>query len=215
MSVSALSRRLILPLLFLGLAAMLIGFFTYRVNNPTLIKQVEVRRAPEAPAQAAHSDDCAVCNEDHGGMGGVMIHPELMSRISDLMVKLTENPDDFDVRMELAEAFMEAGDPTSASLHLQRAVELRPENYLAHYYLGIMFYALHRYEEAVQRFEQALSLEEDPHIMFNLALLYLQHTDREAEALALLKHAAASDYPELQERAKLVLENRDICCPAE
>ena len=206
MSVPALSRRLIIPVLFFGLAAMLIGFVSYRVNNPVLIKHVAIR-APEPPEQIASIgsgvDDCPDCGVDHDSGS----RSELMPKITELMVKLQESPEDFDIRMELAEAFMQAHDPAGAAQHLQKAVELRPENYLAHYYLGIMFYALHRYEEAVQRFEHALTLEEDPHIMFNLALLYLRHTDREAEALAILERTAASDDPDLQERSKLVLEH--------
>jgi tetratricopeptide (TPR) repeat protein len=213
-----------LPALFLGLAAMLIGFFTYRVTNPTLIKQIEVRRAI-APEQAAfsgsvtgeHGPDCLDCSEEHatgGGMGHIAAgHPELIPRIIELMSKLSENPADFDTRMELAEAFMQGHDPAGAAQHLLTAVELRPESYMAHYYLGIMLYALNRYDESIQSFEQAVSLEEDPHIMFNLALIYLRHTDREAEGLALLERTAASNDAELQERSKSVLENWSKAAP--
>jgi tetratricopeptide (TPR) repeat protein len=206
MSISALSRKAILPVLFLGLAAMLIGFFSYRLTNPTLIKQVEIR-APQMPEAAALPD--SGMSGGMASMGSIMNHPELLPRISELMLKLSEDPDNFDTRMELAEVFMQARDPAAAAQHLQRAVELQPENYIAHYYLGIMFYALQRYEEAVQSFEQALTLEEDPYVMFNLALLYLQYTDREAEALALLERTAAYDEdPELQESSRRILKDR-------
>jgi tetratricopeptide (TPR) repeat protein len=211
MSVSALSRRLVLPLLFLGLAAMLIGFFTYRVTHPTLIKQIEIRGAPVAQTVSSGSgDDC--CDVDHsaGGAGHAMaVHPELVAKIAVLMGTLQENPDDFAVRMELAEAFMQANDPAGAAQHLKKAVELQPEDSVAHYYLGIMLYALHRYEESVRSFEQSLNLEEDPHVMFNLALILLRYTDREAEGLALLERTAASDIPKLRESSRMVLEDRE------
>jgi len=212
MSVSAFARRLVLPLLFFGLAAMLIGFFTYRVTHPTLIKQVEIRGAPAGQAAFSGSgDDC--CDVDHsadgGGGHGMGVNPELIAKIADLMGTLQENPDDFTIRMELAEAFMQVNDPAGAAQHLQKAVELQPENPLAHYYLGIMLYALHRYEDSVRSFEQSLSLEEDPYVMFNLALILLQHTDREAEGLALLERTAASDVPELRENSRMILEERD------
>jgi len=209
MSVSALSRRLILPLLFLGLAAMLIGFFTYRVTHPTLIKKIEIRGAPVAQtASSGSGDDC--CDVDHSGAGHAMaVHPELVAKITALMGTLQENPDDFAVRIELAEAFMQANDPAGAAQHLKKAVELQPEDSVAHYYLGIMLYALHRYEESVRSFERSLSLEENPHVMFNLALILLRYTDREAEGLALLEHTAASDVPGLRESSRLVLEDRE------
>lgn len=215
MSVSAFSKRLILPVLAFGLAAMLVGFVTYRVTHPTLIKLVEIRDGSAGQAAAASDhEDCPDCGVDHDhsaggrGMDAMSANPELVTRIGELMGELQAKPDDFAVRMELAEAFMQVNDPAAAAQHLQKAVELEPKNAMAHYYLGIMLYALQRYEESVQSFEKSLSLEEDPYVMFNLALILLQHTDREAEALALLERTAVSDEPELQEGSRMILEER-------
>jgi len=212
-------------MLVFGLAAMLIGFVSYRVSNPTLIKQVEIRQggaqqAAAVGATAGPDHDCPDCGVDHSagggsgqkaggrGMDAMASNPELVAKIGELMGALKENPDDFAVRMDLAEAFMQVNNPAAAAQHLQKAVELQPDNAVAHYYLGIMLYALQQYEGAVQRFEKSLSLEEDPHVMFNLALILLQHTDREAEALALLKQTATSDEPELRDGSRMVLEEK-------
>jgi len=212
MSISALSRRLILPVLFFGLAAMLIGFVTYRVTHPTLIKLVEIRSGSPQQTAPGSGDDCDDPTHDHSGGSGaghaMSANPELVAKIGELMIALQEKPGDFTVRMELAEAFMQVNDPAAAALHLQKAVEIESENAVAHYYLGIMFYALHRYDEAVQHFEKSLSLEENPYVMFNLALILLQHTDREAEALALLERTVVSDEPELREGSRMILEER-------
>jgi len=192
---------------------MLIAFFSYRVKHPTLIKLVEVRSgAAEQTAASSSGDGCSDCGVDHStgsSRGHAMgAHPELVAKIGDLMGALKENPNDVTIRMELAEAFMQVNDPAAAAQHLQKAVELQPTNFMAHYYLGIMLYALHQLEEAVRCFERSLSLEEDPYVMFNLALILLQHTNREAEALALLERTAASDEPELQEGSKVILKER-------
>jgi len=191
MHAAPLSRRLIILLLCAGIAAMFAGSFAHRLSNPSLIKSVASRQAGQASSTPQQ------------GMGKNM-DPHVMEKVSDLMSALKANPNDFSTRMALAEVFMEAQDPSSAILHLQKATEIRPESHEAHYILGVLRYELDLFEESAQSFERALKLEEDPGTMFNLGIIYHEHLNRGEEALALFQRVAASAKApqELRDRAK-------------
>ena len=204
MSASTLSRRLILPLLILGLAAMFVGSISYRLGDPVLIKHVAVRGAGQFEEAPFHGPEA-------GGFSPGS--PEFMARISDLMTILKEEPDSFETRMELAHLFMEAHDAESAATHLQRALDLRPDSQVAHHNMGILLYELDRFEESALSFEQALALEEAPGTMFGLGLIYLRHLGKETEGLELLERAAAMGDPELRERSRAVLEDSGKSLP--
>ena len=199
MSISTLSGKLLPVLLFLGLAAMFVSSTGYFLSGPSLIKK-NINKTPVQPGSAAAPD---------AGMGGAM-NADFMERISDLMGKLKENPNDFDTRMELAEMFMMAKEVSGATVHLQKAVELRPDSQEAHHKLGAILYGLERYEESARSLEKALALEEDAGCLFNLGMIYIQHLDKAAEGRALLERAAAAPdaSPDLLNHVKDILKEQ-------
>ncbi|MDR2050849.1 MAG: tetratricopeptide repeat protein [Deltaproteobacteria bacterium] len=192
---SRLVNKAAIALLTLGLAAMFIASFSYRLGNPSLHKSVSEKQANQP-------------NFGGRGMDSGMTR-DSMERIAGLMAKLREKPDDFDTRMQLAEAFREVGDATGSAAHLQKALAIRPDSAEGHYNLGIMLYELGEYEESARSFERVLELEEDLSAMFNLAIVYHQQLEKTEEARGLFSRiaAAAGAPPDLRERARAILES--------
>lgn len=189
--------KLTIALVVLGLGAMFIGSFSYRLSNPSLVKRIGV--------QSPRDSDFG---NQQGGMNTGMTQ-ELMSHIGELMSKLSQNPEDFDVRLELAEHFMEVGDWKSASVHLTRAVALKPDSVPANYFMGVAQYSQGNFAESAKAFEQLLSIESDPSAMFNLGILYAQHLNKSAEAKELFaKVAALPDTPaDVKAKAQEILNS--------
>lgn len=201
-SATGLGRRRAAALTFvaLGIAAMFIASFGYRLNNPSLIKSVagSTGEGPES--------------RERGNMGsrmGAGLSGENMERISALMSRLRDNPDDFDTRLELAYIFMDAGDSASSATHLSRAVSLRPDSAEAQYSLGIALHDQGRFEESARAFERVLELGEDFSAMFNLAVLYHRELGQSGKAAELLRRVAAAGGapPDLRSRAGELLDS--------
>jgi tetratricopeptide (TPR) repeat protein len=193
MNATRLSRFVIL-LVFAGLTAMFAASFAYRLSNPSLVRRV-TERERASPSFG-----------EQGMASGLT--EELMGRIAALMGKLREEPENFQIRLELAEHFMEAKDWVSASLHLHKALKLKPEDQAVLYNLGVLQYEQGLFAESAGSFERLLSKFQDPGASFNLAVLYHQQLGREGEAKAIFAEIAASEQaePELRARAKNILE---------
>lgn len=185
-----------IALVLFGLAIMFIGSFSYRLSNPSLVKVISER--------ASGSSSFGNQGKMNTGMT-----PDMMAHISELMTKLRENPESFEVRIELAEHFMEVQDWTSAALHLQRALLIRPDDVATMYNLGVIHYQQDQFAESAKLFEQILNTEEDPSAMFNLGILYYQNLNRQDEGKALFAKVAGMQNADqdLRERAKAILES--------
>lgn len=181
--------KLTIALVIFGLGAMFLGSFSYRLSNPSLVKRIG--------GQSPRTSDFG--NQE--GMNTGMT-PELMSHIGELMGKLSQNPDDLAVRIELAEHFMEVNDWKSASVHLERALKINPESSTANYMLGVAWYGQGDFAASAEAFERLLGLERDPSAMFNLGILYAQHLNRQAEAKELFKEVAAMNGLDADLKAK-------------
>ncbi len=90
---------------------------------------------------------------------------------------------------ERARHFFQAGQWEQALAELKQALAVNPEQSDWHFGMGLTLDALHRYDEAVQAFDQALKLRgDDKDTMLHLAvdLLRTQHPDRAIEVLGRL-----------------------------
>ena len=190
-----LLSKLTIALVVFGLGAMFIGSFSYRLSNPSLVKRIG--------GQSPRTSDFG----NQGGMNTGMT-PELMSHIGELMGKLSQDPNNFETRVELAEHFMEVSDWKSASVHLARALEVKPDSSAANYMMGVAQYSQGDFPAAAAAFEKILSIEEDPSAMFNLGILYAQHLDRVDEAKTLFAKVASMQGidADLTARAKEAVE---------
>jgi tetratricopeptide (TPR) repeat protein len=79
-------------------------------------------------------------------------------------------------------------------LILQKAIEVNPTDYKAHYYLGNLWYDKRQYNEAIQCWENAVLLNDKfPTVHRNLALAYYNKLNDPAKALKSLELAFSKD----------------------
>jgi tetratricopeptide (TPR) repeat protein len=69
---------------------------------------------------------------------------------------------------------LEQEDPEGALTHLQEAARLAPTSFAAHRLLGLSWLKLHRWAEAEQAYQAALSVRDDPQVRVELAQVYLE-----------------------------------------
>lgn len=193
---ASLLSKVTIALVVFGLAAMFFGSFSYRLSNPSLIKRIG--------NQQPRTSDFG----NQGGMNTGMTQ-EMMSHISELMGKLSADPENFEVRRELAEHFMEAGDWTSAVVHLKRALAAKPDDVAANYFMGVAQYSLGNFTESAAAFEHLLTVEQDPSAMFNLGILYAQHLNKTEEAKELFRKVGAmeSTPQDVKDKVKEILNS--------
>jgi len=83
------------------------------------------------------------------------------------------NPEEFDVRIQLAGSQIRKGDNEGAISALKESLALKPENAQAHYILAAVYVAAGRLNEAIPEFKQAIRLDpEDAHARFGLGMTY-------------------------------------------
>ncbi|HEX9188548.1 MAG TPA: tetratricopeptide repeat protein [Vicinamibacteria bacterium] len=97
------------------------------------------------------------------------------------------------VHRMLGGALKRKGDSARAEAELRKAVELDPQDPLAHRDLAVFFYETSRLNDALAEAEKAASLHpDDPGLLFNLGLIY-QSAGRSQEAWDTLLKAEAKD----------------------
>jgi tetratricopeptide (TPR) repeat protein len=80
-----------------------------------------------------------------------------------------------------------------AKLYFGRIIELSPENYRAHYNLGIAYFNLGQMEKAKKSFETSLNIKPDyKYCLYNLGLIY-EEMDKYEEALIYYEKALEID----------------------
>ncbi|NMC48979.1 MAG: tetratricopeptide repeat protein [Desulfovibrio sp.] len=162
----------------LGLAAVFLGSFLYRVENPSRVVRADAPGMPQGMA-------------DSGPMKEIM---ELMQRQKD-------EPDNPAVQLELAERFLMMGAFDRALIFLEKAGQLDPDNPQILNDKGIALYNTGRAEEAKGAFEAILAKNPDDYrARFNLGLLYGHGLGDTAKAVEHLK--AVVDSPAADERTR-------------
>ncbi|MDR2891811.1 MAG: tetratricopeptide repeat protein [Deltaproteobacteria bacterium] len=183
---SGLLGRVVLALMFASLLGMFAASFAYRHSNPSLVKHLNA-----VSESSSESEEAA--------------EAQAMQHIGELMGKLKENPESYDLRMELAGHFMESNQWPNAVAHLEKAVEIRPDSLPAHMHLGYARFSLQEYEAAAQSYERAVELSGDANAKVNLAFIYKNHLNRQQEADALFDAVINSDANEqAREMAKAI-----------
>jgi len=94
----------------------------------------------------------------------------------------------------------------------KRIIELDPENYRAHYNLGIAYFNLNRFEEALNSYKIAISIKPDnKHVYYNIGLLH-EKTENLENAIESYEKALEIDpnYIYAMHSLKVVRQNLDI-----
>lgn len=165
-------NRVVLAIVGLGLLAMFAGSFAYRLNHPSLVKRSGVQEQREGQTSASFGE-------------GMQMPTEAMQHIAELMTKLKENPNSYELRIELAEHFIEISNWKGAIPHLEKARELKPDELQPYLYLGFCHFSAGEYETAAEYYVQAVELSGDANAKVNLAYIYKNFLDRGQEADAI------------------------------
>jgi len=157
------SRQLLLLLCGIGLVAMAIGSFIYRMEHPSLVVENQQHSAPPTSMEKGPS----------------------MEMIQAMMKKLDENPDDVQIMYVLGEQFrrMKAFD-RAKGLYV-RALKVEPDNLQVLRMLGLTEFNLQEYQASAQTFGRVIQLDpKDFTTFFNLGILnkhFLDKTDKARE----------------------------------
>jgi predicted Zn-dependent protease len=117
---------------------------------------------------------------------------DLSGAISGYLQAATAAPDQPQILTGLGLAYLLAGDPRSARVHLQSAVRLQPDYYLSRMGLGYVDLQLSRYLEAIAELEKSLQLLPIARNRFLLAESY-EKMGRPDDAVPLYRAVVQAD----------------------
>lgn len=128
--------------------------------------------------------------------------------LAQLMARLQASPNDADTLVRIGEIFMEAEEWSRAEFFLGKAVLSRPGDPRPFYLLGLTQYQDGKMDLAAASFEYLLAIKEDPAAMYNLAVIYKYHLNKEQQAQDLLRRVLESASADLDtlDRARKELE---------
>ena len=105
---------------------------------------------------------------------------------------LRQHPDDFQGRLLLGLSYQQAGDKASAERVFQAAVQLRPRDHAAHFYLAETQYLRARFADAEANARISLKLGEQPAHVYDLIGLIREEENDYDGALAAYERAISS-----------------------
>ncbi|ADU63467.1 MAG: tetratricopeptide repeat protein [Pseudodesulfovibrio sp.] len=167
-------RNAVVSLIFVGVAAMFITSFAYRLNNPNL---VVMARQP------------ASMNSGNDGSGEGTMPPGMeqmggnMARIKEYMAQVEANPDDVDALIGLGNSFLMMRAWDRALEPLERANQLSPGNVDVLKGIGIARFSQEDYVKASAAYDEILAVKPDDTLaLFNLGVIFKHYFEKPDEA---------------------------------
>ena len=151
----------------------------------------------------------------------VLVRNEEFEKAIKILEDLYQQQPDIDVKNNLIDALFAYGGYLNDYYVLEydksinffkRIIELDPENYRAHYNLGIAYFNLNRFEEALNSYKIAISIKPDnKHVYYNIGLLH-EKTENFESAIEAYEKALKIDpnYIYAMHSLKVVRQNLDI-----
>ena len=175
-------QRGVLILLGLGLAIILVAALLQRINNPSLVTQIDPQRAQQ------------------GGMGGEGgMNPEL----GKLMQQVSENPNDFKALVHLAEHLVNDQQWDAAESFARRASTVNPNDSQPLYLMGVILHNKGQHQEAAASLEKVVKLKDEASVRYSLGVLYIYFLKNSAKGIEHL--TAALNDPQTSEAMKTSL----------
>ncbi len=177
------TQKVLVGVLGVSLLVMFVSSFYYRMSHPG--NRVEFKQ------------------QQSSGMGGGMSAStgESMKAIRKLMDKLDKNPEDTEVLLELADAFMMIRSYDRAQKFFEKVVNKEPENVHALMGLGMCYYQHEKFPEAIGAFEGLLKINpNDPMAHFNIGIIQKYYTHEHEKAAIHFK--AVIDNPDAENDLK-------------
>jgi tetratricopeptide (TPR) repeat protein len=183
-----IGQKAVLCFMGLCLVGMLIASVAYRIDHPSLTE----KRGTGSQAQA----------------------DAMMSRISGLMQRIQDNPDDVEAMQQLGHMFMSMRAWDRAARFWERVLEHRPQDSHARKQLAMCFYQQQRYQEAARQLKQVLSRASGDHYArFNLGVLLIHFLDQPAQGKAYVRQVAEAESADEELRQKARQELSDLKAP--
>lgn len=179
---AGLGMKLTVALAAIGLVAMFASSVIHRLESPS---RKEFLRQPTQASQQ--------------GMPG---QQQDMSDMGKLMAALRENPEDPQVNLDIARAFLRMQEAERAEVFLQRALQADPNNIEALRLLAMTAFRAQQHEKAAQALMRLLAKRpDDAGAHFNLAVLYSHYLNDAQKAEFHMRKAKehAKGDPELLE----------------
>lgn len=110
-----------------------------------------------------------------------------MGTLGELMRRASDNPDDIDALIKIAEIFARSGDFSNAESFARRAHSIDEKNAQALYLLGVINHNLGHHEEAARLIEDALRIDDTAASRYSLAILYIYYLNEPQKGLSNLK----------------------------
>lgn len=160
---TASNQRLVQPrhvilMVAAGFVLVLATAFVYRLTHPSLT---------QTPGQPRHSA------ADHDDEQQAAAGQRDMTGVRELMVKLSEDPDNPEVLKALGREFMHMQAWDQAKGFLEKAVTIKPSDTDAMMMLGVALFNMQSYREAADQFELIVSLDPaNAMAKYNLGVIY-------------------------------------------
>jgi tetratricopeptide (TPR) repeat protein len=122
--------------------------------------------------------------------------------------RVADHPEDVAARLDLAQRYLETGDPRSAIEQYEVALQLDPRNAEAHAKLGFLLFAGGRPNEALDAVDQALAFDPGyPEALYYKGLILYQGLDRPQEAAEVFRqYLTAAPYGAFRDEVERALQ---------
>jgi len=183
-----IGQKAVLCFMGLSLVGMLIASVAYRIDHPSLTEHRD--KGSQAQADA------------------------MMSRISGLMERLQDNPEDVEAMQQLGHIFMAMQAWDRAARFWERVLEHRPQDGHARKQLAMCYYQQQSYDDAARELKRVLrDASEDHYARFNLGVLLIHFLDQPAQGKAHLRQVAGAKSADEELRQKARQELSDLKAP--
>ncbi len=188
-------RKAVILAVIIGVAAMFVTSFVYRMNHPNLTVQVEQMQQDRAAAAAnADHDHDGDGVQDHGnndaaatpppGMGEGMpgLAPGMgggMSKIKEYLAAVEQNPNDVEALANLGNSFLMMRAWDRAIGPLEKANELQPGDTEVLKALGIAYFNKEDFVKASAAYDEILEIDpNDTLALFNLGVIFKHYFEK-------------------------------------
>ncbi|MBD3169918.1 MAG: tetratricopeptide repeat protein [candidate division Zixibacteria bacterium] len=121
----------------------------------------------------------------------------MREQISELEEQVGDNPDDVQLRTQLANFYYDMGEPENAIKHYEKVLELEPESPAVLVDCGVMYRQMGRQDKALEMFDKAIEIKPDIQPAYiNSIIIYrfdLNDMEKAGEAFERFKKAFPDD----------------------
>lgn len=168
----AFGRKAVVLAVIIGVAAMFVSSFIYRMDNPNLFIQA---KQPQHFEGDGHDHGDSPEGAPAGMSGGAM------SKVREFMARVEADPNDVEALIGLGNSFLMMRAWDRALDPLNKAIALEPNNITVLKGIGIAQFNSEKFTEAAKSYETILKIDpNDTLAMFNLGVINKHYFKNEA-----------------------------------